>query len=438
MSLLEERDLADRLADVGALAHPRRLSLYLYVTAQSHEVSREEAATATGVSRAVAGFHLDKLVAGRLLEAGFRRVSGRRGPGAGRPAKLYRRSARQHEVTLPPRNYELAARLLAQAVDEAGDGRAKSLLSRVGRRFGEDLGGRVRSGLGRRSSGATKLAALSGALERYGYEPHQRRGALAPTQLSLPLPGPEPPRPGVRYEPRRPGRGGGRDWSGGPAGAGRSEARTVLCDGGGGHVGGARGRCRMKMPAKPWSEDRLMTRFVGKGSRHGSSWFGKAGDVAQQPPVWAGVAMVLALGGPRGRRAALRGSICYGAAALAQIAIKPIAGRSRPKGSGWLRIGPVTSSFPSGHAATDLAFNLGAAQELPLLFIPLSAATLAAHWSIVRSRGHYLTDVLGGGALGIVVAMAAWWLWPPGGEEAAKPAPATEDADRQSEGSWCA
>lgn len=172
------------------------------------------------------------------------------------------------------------------------------------------------------------------------------------------------------------------------------------------------------MPAKPSAEDLFMTRLVGKGSRHGSSWFGKAGDIVQQPPVWAGVAMVLALGGPRGRRAALRGSVCYAAAALAQIAIKPVVARSRPTGAGWMRAGPVTSSFPSGHAATDLAFNLGASQELPLLLMPLSAATLAAHWSIVRSRGHYLTDVLGGGALGVAVAGAAWWLWPPGGEGA--------------------
>ncbi|MDQ3569452.1 MAG: phosphatase PAP2 family protein [Actinomycetota bacterium] len=119
------------------------------------------------------------------------------------------------------------------------------------------------------------------------------------------------------------------------------------------------------------------------------------------------------MGGPRGRRAALRGSVCYGAAALAQILIKPLVRRSRPTGSGWLRVGPVTTSFPSGHAASDLAFNIGASQELPLLFLPLSAATLAAHWSIVRSRGHYMSDVLAGGALAIVVALAAWRLWPP-------------------------
>lgn len=171
------------------------------------------------------------------------------------------------------------------------------------------------------------------------------------------------------------------------------------------------------MPSKPSAEDLWMTKWVGKGSRHGATWFGKAGDIAQQPPVWAGVALTLGVGGPRGRRAALRGSVCYAAAALAQITIKPVVGRSRPVGAGLLRLGPVTSSFPSGHAATDLAFNLGASQEIPLLFVPLSAATLTAHWSIVRSRGHYMSDVLAGGGLGIAVALAAWRLWPPGGAE---------------------
>ncbi len=96
-----------------------------------------------------------------------------------------------------------------------------------------------------------------------------------------------------------------------------------------------------------------------------------------------------------------------------------------------MRPGPVTSSFPSGHAASDLAFNLGAAQEVPLVFFPLSLATLAAHWSIVRSRGHYLGDVLADGALGIAVALAAWSLWRPerpAPEDATFPAPEEDEA----------
>lgn len=77
-------------------------------------------------------------------------------------------------------------------------------------------------------------------------------------------------------------------------------------------------------------------------------------------------------------------------------------------------MGPFTSSFPSGHAASDLAFAFGAAQELPRAFLPLSVCTLAVHWSLVRKRAHYPSDVIAGGALGIAVALAAWKLWPPG------------------------
>ena len=168
------------------------------------------------------------------------------------------------------------------------------------------------------------------------------------------------------------------------------------------------------------AEDALVS-FLPKGddARRGSTWFGRLGDIAQQPPVWAGVAGVLALAaGPRGRRAALRGSVCYAVTAVAgNVVMKPLVARSRPPASGKSRSGPATSSFPSGHAATDLAFAIGAAQELPIVFFPLAAATTAAHWSLVRSRGHYPTDVIAGGILGIVVALAAWKLWPPGGSD---------------------
>lgn len=172
------------------------------------------------------------------------------------------------------------------------------------------------------------------------------------------------------------------------------------------------------------SEDRLMTKLVGKGSRKGSTPFGRAGDIIQHPPVWAGVAAVLAVFGPRARRAALRGVACYLVAAVAHLPIKAVAGRSHPRGAALLQAGPFTSSFPSGHAASDLAFALAASQELPVLFLPLSGATVAVHWSLIRQRGHYPSDVLVGGVLGIVVALAAWKLWPPGGR-----APETDERE---------
>jgi membrane-associated phospholipid phosphatase len=131
--------------------------------------------------------------------------------------------------------------------------------------------------------------------------------------------------------------------------------------------------------------------------------------------VWGGVAALLAVrGGDRGRRAALRGSVCYGVTAVvANLVIKPLVRRGRPPAAGQHRIGPITTSFPSGHAATDLAFTLAAAQEIPSLFLVLAPATLAAHWSLVRSRGHYPSDVFFGGVLAVVVALIAWVVWPP-------------------------
>ncbi|HVM36190.1 MAG TPA: phosphatase PAP2 family protein [Actinomycetota bacterium] len=156
-----------------------------------------------------------------------------------------------------------------------------------------------------------------------------------------------------------------------------------------------------------------MSKLVGRGSHRGSTWFGKIGDTIQQPPVWVALALTLSAGGGKGRRAAGRGSACYLAAHLLHLGIKSVVGRRRPPGAGRMRLGPASSSFPSGHAASDLAFSLGASQEMPLLFVPLSLGTLAAHWSLIRSRGHYVSDVFAGGVVGSAVALAAWRWWPP-------------------------
>jgi predicted ArsR family transcriptional regulator len=54
-----------------------------------------------------------------LLEVAYRNLSGRTGPGSGRPAKVYRRSAREFAVSLPERQYDLLSQILARAVVEA-------------------------------------------------------------------------------------------------------------------------------------------------------------------------------------------------------------------------------------------------------------------------------------------------------------------------------
>jgi predicted ArsR family transcriptional regulator len=107
------------IAGIGALVEPARRALYQYVAAQPEPVGREQAAEALGIPVHTAKFHLDRLVDEGLLEVEFRRLTGRTGPGAGRPAKLYRRSSTEFSVSLPERRYDLAGQILASAVDRS-------------------------------------------------------------------------------------------------------------------------------------------------------------------------------------------------------------------------------------------------------------------------------------------------------------------------------
>lgn len=166
------------LGAIGSLQEPVRRALYLYIASERDDVSRDQAAEAVGIQRSLAAFHLDKLVEAGLLETTFRRLTGRTGPGAGRPAKLYRRSPAEHSVSLPPRQYDLAAEILAEAVEEADDKPARSALVEVAGRFGRRVGADLRAGITPRASRERRLDAVAEALDRYGYEPTRERGAL--------------------------------------------------------------------------------------------------------------------------------------------------------------------------------------------------------------------------------------------------------------------
>ena len=169
-------DVEGQISAIAVLNEPIRRALYRYALAQAGPVGRDEAARAFSISRELAAFHLDKLVDHGLLDVEYRRLSGRQGPGAGRPAKLYRRSARQLEVSLPERRYDLAGRLLAQAVEEGGD--PAEAVDRVARRFGEELGTQARRHAGRRPGAERLLERACGVLEGYGFEPIRAGGEV--------------------------------------------------------------------------------------------------------------------------------------------------------------------------------------------------------------------------------------------------------------------
>ena len=151
------------LAAIGLLDEPVRRRLYEWVVSQPEPVGREAAAQALDVSRGLATFHLDKLAEAGLLESEYRRLTGRVGPGAGRPARVYWRSPREFSVSVPERRYARAADLFASALDRLGGGTPPPVLVESAEELGRELGAAVRRG-----SGSFRLAR---ALEAGGYEP---------------------------------------------------------------------------------------------------------------------------------------------------------------------------------------------------------------------------------------------------------------------------
>jgi predicted ArsR family transcriptional regulator len=156
---MAQQPLADRVAAVSALDEPIRRALFAHVSRSDLPVGRDEAAEALGLARSTAAFHLDRLVEEGLLVVEFKRLTGRTGPGSGRPAKLYRRAAGEVAVSVPERHYDLVAQLLLTAIEEStrtGEPAGEALL-RIAGETGRTLG-----------SGTGSLEQL---LEDHGYEP---------------------------------------------------------------------------------------------------------------------------------------------------------------------------------------------------------------------------------------------------------------------------
>jgi predicted ArsR family transcriptional regulator len=151
---------------IAVLDDPVRRSLYDYVCTRGEGASRSDAAAAAGIGRTLAAFHLDRLAEAGLVEVTFARPPGRSGPGAGRPAKLYRRAAAEHQVSVPPRDYRAAAELLADVVDMTG---AEPELHRSARSRGAAAGRAAR----RQAPGLPDDSLVTGALAAQGYQPYR-------------------------------------------------------------------------------------------------------------------------------------------------------------------------------------------------------------------------------------------------------------------------
>jgi len=168
--------MTDPVDVVSLLGEPVRRRLYDYVVAQGDAVSREQAATAVGIKRPLAAFHLDKLAEEGLLEVEFRRLSDRKGPGAGRPAKLYRRSPQEISVSLPHREYELAARVFAEALSTE---ESPAPVRDAARSLGKEMADQARDRAGRHKGAKNLTRTAEQVLQDYGFDPfHDEEGNI--------------------------------------------------------------------------------------------------------------------------------------------------------------------------------------------------------------------------------------------------------------------
>jgi predicted ArsR family transcriptional regulator len=149
---------SDALA--GVLHDERRRQIYQYVTQSHRSVTVNEVADRFDIHRNAAKHHLDRLLDAGLLRAEFRRINGRRGPGAGRPSKLYSAGDVEVSFSLPERHYDLLAHLVLQALTRGDD------LEDVGLRFGRDLAAAAR---GEEADG---LSGVGVVLDRLGFKSH--------------------------------------------------------------------------------------------------------------------------------------------------------------------------------------------------------------------------------------------------------------------------
>ncbi len=166
-------DVPAAVAAIAALDDPTRRALYRYVAAQTAPVGREEAAAALGVPHHVARFHLDRLHQAGLLEVEFKRPSGRRGPGAGHPTKLYRAATEEFAVSVPERRYDIAGMVLARTVAAAiedGEPVGEALEEAAGQ-TGRAIAAQGRPGRAGTDPQPAALAAAVDALDACGFAP---------------------------------------------------------------------------------------------------------------------------------------------------------------------------------------------------------------------------------------------------------------------------
>jgi predicted ArsR family transcriptional regulator len=153
------------LDPLDAVGTPALRDALLYVRGRPDPVPAEELAAFQQVHANVARSRLDRLVEAGLLVSRFERLTGRTGPGAGRPAKIYSPAPETSAVEFPERNY---ADLVALLVDEIPSRARSGRLREVGVAFSRRL--LAKAPIGPMRDVRRGLERMCGALGELGFQ----------------------------------------------------------------------------------------------------------------------------------------------------------------------------------------------------------------------------------------------------------------------------
>jgi diacylglycerol kinase family enzyme/membrane-associated phospholipid phosphatase len=165
--------------------------------------------------------------------------------------------------------------------------------------------------------------------------------------------------------------------------------------------------------------DKYLVRHVSglPGGRY-DEFFRRLSAAANHGKLWMGIAAAVATIPGKPRRAALHGLIAQAvASAVTNGVFKILLPRARPLPEHlpvfrFVHPQPTSSSMPSGHSASAVAFAVGVGLVQPWLGAALAPAALGVAYSRVHTGAHWPSDVLFGSALGAGAALVTRRWWP--------------------------
>ncbi len=141
---MDTKTLDRSISDLtSALGDPTRRAIYIAVRESAEPVTTSQIAELFGIHPNVARHHLDRLAGDAYLAVTHRRSTGKKGPGAGRPAKCYEATAKEVSVHLKPRRIEMLVDLLIEVLGKVEPDNLPAVAEEVGRGYGERLAAEI-------------------------------------------------------------------------------------------------------------------------------------------------------------------------------------------------------------------------------------------------------------------------------------------------------